>query len=76
MAHSPPPVAPVETKVKAATTGAVLSALGIWALDEYVFTAASVPGPVEAAVVLVVTGAATFLPGWYARHTARTGSPR
>ncbi len=64
-------LAPIEAKVKAATGGAVFSALVVWALDEYVFTAAGVPGPVEAAVVLVVTGAATFIAGWLARHTPR-----
>ncbi len=66
----------VEAKVKAATAGAVLSALGVWALDEYVFTTASVPVPVEAAVALAVTGLVTFAAGWLARHTARTGGTR
>lgn len=63
---------PIETKVKAATAGAVVSAAAVWALDEYVFVADTVPGPIEALVVLAVTGAATFIAGYMARHTRRT----
>lgn len=71
----PPAGAPVEPKVKAATAGAIFSSLAVWALDEYVF-AGTVPGPVEAAIVLVVTGLATFAAGYWSRHAARPDLPQ
>ncbi len=79
MTHSTPDpdpdTGPVETKVTAATTAAVLSSLVVWALDEYAFPADTVPGVVEAAVVLLVTGAVTFLAGYMAKHTRRPDLP-
>lgn len=76
MSHTDPtPTAPIESKVKAATAGAIVSAAAVWALDEYVFTADTLPGPVEALVVLAVTGLVTFVSGWAARHTPRPDLP-
>lgn len=62
---------PIETKVTAGTTGAVLSAAALWALDEYVFRANDVPAPISALVTLLVVGVVTYLAGFSARHTAR-----
>lgn len=64
----------VETKVQAATAAAVLSSLVLWVLGEYVFGDV-VPAPLEAAVVLVVTGVATWVAGYVARHTPRPDLP-
>lgn len=60
----------VETKVKAATTVAMVSSLVVDALGFYVFHGA-VPDWVTGLVGTAVTGASTFLAGWLARHTPR-----
>lgn len=70
-----PPAPRIETKVKAATAGAITSGMVLWALSEYVFAAQNVPAPVEAFVVLITTGLVTFLAGVWADHTARPDLP-
>jgi hypothetical protein len=75
----PEPAAPVETKVKSATVGAALAGVLVWLLETYAF-GGDVPGPVQAAVDIVVPGAAALAAGWVARHTPRpeaegTGPP-
>lgn len=62
----------VETKVKAATAGAVATGFLIWLLDTYLFVGdANVPEPVEGVVQLIVLAAGTFISGYAARHTPR-----
>lgn len=63
---------PIETKVKAATAGAVVAGAVIWALNRYAFHGTGVPEPVEALITLVVAGALTFVAGYQAKHTNRT----
>jgi hypothetical protein len=62
--------APIETKVTAATVGAVLSSLGVWALQTFVFHG-DLPLPVSVAVQTLVPGAVAFVSGYLARHTPR-----
>lgn len=62
--------APVETKVSAATVGAVASGFVVWLLGTYVFHA-DVPLPVTALVAVAVPGVVTFAAGWLAPHTPR-----
>lgn len=62
--------ATVEPKVKAASAGAAVTGLALWALGRYVFHGA-VPVPVDAVVELVGPGAAAFLAGWWTRHVDR-----
>ncbi len=73
--HVPPAAPAVETKVKAATAGAVLTAFALWVLARYVFKAEDVPGPVAAVVGLAITGAVTSIAGYVARHTPRPDLP-
>jgi hypothetical protein len=60
-----------ETKVKAASAAATVTAFVLWVLGTYVFKDV-VPEAVEGLVALVVTGVATWLAGWYAPHTPKT----
>ena len=60
-----------ETKVKAASAAATVTAFLLWVLGTYVFKDV-VPEAVEGVVALAVTGLATWLAGWYAPHTQRT----
>lgn len=62
--------APIEVKVSAATVGAVLSSLGVWALQTYVFRG-DLPLPVMAAVQTLVPGVVAFAAGWLSPHTPR-----
>lgn len=61
---------PVETKVKAGTAAATLTAGVLSLLGLYVFHGV-VPDWVSVAVETVVTGALTFVAAWWARHTPR-----
>lgn len=61
---------PIETKVTAATIGAAVSGLGLWALQTYVFKG-ELPLPVTAAVQTIVPAIVTFIAGWLAQHTPR-----
>ncbi|NUP37042.1 MAG: holin [Streptomyces sp.] len=66
--------APVETKVKAATTGTllvslVLAVLNTMAADESLL--APLPVWLQAIVIALVPPAVTFFSGWQARHTPR-----
>lgn len=73
--------APVEKKVTAATVGAagsaaVVTPFFIWVVDALAFHGdgpPDVPLPIVGVIGLVVSGAAAFIAGWYARHTARPG---
>ena len=68
----------VETKVKASTTAATLTTVVIAALGLYVFKG-NVPDWVTVVIETAVTGALTFVAGWWAKHTHRapavTGVP-
>ena len=78
----PTPAYPVETKVKASTaaaggSAAIVTPFIVWAVDQLWFAgdaAPEVPLPVVGVIGLAVTGACTFLAGWYARHSPRLGS--
>jgi hypothetical protein len=61
---------PIETKVTAATIGAAVSGLGLWALQTYVFKG-ELPLPVTAAVQTIVPAIVAFIAGWLAQHTPR-----
>ena len=66
--------APVEAKVKAATTATflvslVLAVLNSIAADESLLD--PLPGWLQAVVIAVVPAGVTFLSGWQARHTPR-----
>jgi hypothetical protein len=67
--------APIEAKVKAATTATFLVSLLIAVLNA-VAADDSLLGPLpswlQAPVIAVVPAALTFLSGWQARHTPRT----
>lgn len=63
--------APIETKVKAATAAATITAAILWLLDTYVFTSEVVPEPVEGLVQLAVLAIVTFVAGYAAKHTNR-----
>ncbi|GAB3142507.1 hypothetical protein GCM10027290_17170 [Micromonospora sonneratiae] len=73
------PNAPVESKVKAATaagagSAAVVTPFVVWVVDQLFFNGDAtpeVPLPVVGMIGLVVTGACTFVGGWYAKHTPR-----
>ncbi|MFD2421683.1 hypothetical protein [Amycolatopsis pigmentata] len=60
----------VETKVKAASTTAAITGLGLSLLGAYVFKG-GVPEWVQAGIDTVVTGGLTWVAGWLARHTPR-----
>jgi hypothetical protein len=64
----------IEPKVAAATAAASSAAVVVtfllWLLGAYVF-GGEVPLPVQGIVGLIVTSAATFLAGYYARHVDR-----
>lgn len=64
----------VETKVKAASTAAAITGLGLSLLGHYVFKGA-VPEWAQAAIDTAVTGGLTFLGGWLAKHTPRAPLP-
>ena len=59
-----------ETKVKAASAAATVTAFVLWVLSTYVFKDV-VPAPVEGLVGLVVVALGTWLGGWLAPHTKR-----
>lgn len=66
--------APVEAKVKAATTATflvslVLAVLNSVAADESLLD--PLPGWLQAVLIAVVPAGITFLSGWQARHTSR-----
>lgn len=66
--------APVESKVKAATTGTllvslVLAVLNAVAADEQLL--APLPAWLQAVVIAIAPPAVTFFSGWQARHTPR-----
>lgn len=66
---------PVEPKVKAAAAGApvgaTVAALVLWLLDEYVFRAGPVPGPVAAVVALALPALVALAAGYLAPHMPR-----
>jgi hypothetical protein len=66
--------APVETKVKAATSAAFLVGLAVallnWAVGDSSLMG-SLPAWAQALVTLVVPPLVTFLSGWQAQHTPR-----
>lgn len=64
------PQTPVEAKVKSATVGAAVAGVVVWALESFVF-GGQVPGAVQAAIDVLVPGAAALAAGWLARHTPR-----
>ncbi|GAA3436878.1 hypothetical protein [Kutzneria kofuensis] len=68
----------VETKVKAASTTALVTSFAMDLLAKYVFPN-GVPGWATALVSGAVVGGLTFVAGWLAKHTPRlpeeTASP-
>lgn len=62
--------APVEYKVSAATAGAALASLGMWALQTFVFHG-DLPLPVSVAVQTLVPAVVAFAAGWFTKHTPR-----
>lgn len=66
--------APVETKVKAATTAAFLVGFGVaflnWAVGDSQLMG-TLPPWAQVLVTMVVPPLVTFLSGWQARHTPR-----
>jgi hypothetical protein len=60
----------LETKVKAASAGAVVSSAVMWALTTYVFKGA-IPVPIQGLVDVVVPTVVTAVSGWLAPHTSR-----
>lgn len=72
--HDPVDTHPVETKVKAATVSAAIAGLIVWALQTWAF-GGEIPGPVEAAVNVLVPGAAAAIAGFWAPHTPRPDDP-
>lgn len=65
----------IETKVSAATAGAIVSAFLVYLLGELVFKGSEVPTPVIAIIQLAVVGVTTFVSGYAAPHTARVTPP-
>lgn len=65
---------PIESKVTAATAGAAVSAVVLWALDTYVFVTDAIPAPVAGFAELIVLAGCTFGAGWLARHTPRAAT--
>lgn len=66
--------APVETKVKAATSAAFLVGVGVallnWAVgDSHLM--GSLPGWAQSLAAVIVPPLITFLSGWKAQHTPR-----
>lgn len=73
-----PKTAPTETKVKAATAGAaggaVLGEFVNWVLDDYVLTpnvTGDLPTQVSALMLLASAGIASFIAGYWAKHSPR-----
>lgn len=71
--------APIEGKVKAATTGAgigaALAQLICWALDLYVLTPGTedgVPAPVSIGVTALIAAGLAYAAGYRAKHTPRS----
>lgn len=60
----------VETKVKAASTTALVTSFAMDLVAKYVFPN-GVPGWATALVSGAVVGGLTFIAGWLARHTPR-----
>ncbi|SEB43706.1 hypothetical protein SAMN04489727_1736 [Amycolatopsis tolypomycina] len=71
---NPDGTAPVETKVKAGTAAATLTAGVLSLLALYVFHGV-VPDWVSAIVETAVTGLLTFAAAWWAKHTPRPLGP-
>jgi uncharacterized membrane protein YeaQ/YmgE (transglycosylase-associated protein family) len=65
---------PVEPKVKAATTSALIVGFVVQLLSLYVFHG-EVPDVVVALVGSIVTAVLTFVAGWLARHVNRPPAP-
>lgn len=72
----------IETKVKAATGGAVLGEVvaqfALWLIDTTMHTPAiegDVPGPVTLLVATALPAAFAYGLGWLAKHTARPDLP-
>lgn len=63
----------IETKVTAATAGAVVASFALWLLEILVFKG-TVPVPVQGMVFLVIPLIVTFAAGWFAPHVSRTAS--
>lgn len=66
--------APVEAKVKAATTGTFVVSLILAVLNDLNGDAsllAPLPAWIQGVVIAVVPSGITFLTGWQARHTSR-----
>lgn len=61
---------PVESKVKAATTGAAIAGVVVWVLESYVFHS-TVPAPIQALLDIAIPGVVAFAAGYVARHTFR-----
>jgi hypothetical protein len=68
---------PIETKVKAATSATFVVSLVIAVLNGVVADDSllqPLPAWLQAIVIPIVPAAITFLSGWQASHTPRTGS--
>lgn len=63
--------APVETKVKAASTAALIAAFVVGWLVLKVPALSGVAEPLQAALVAVITSAAAAVSGYVAKHTPR-----
>jgi hypothetical protein len=64
----------VETKVKAASTTALVTSFAMDLVAKYVFPN-GVPGWATALISGAVVGGLTFVAGWLAKHTPRPAAP-
>jgi hypothetical protein len=58
--------APIHPKVKAASSGALVSAAVVWAIEHYLFKDAT-PGVLDGALQVLVPAVVAFVSGWLAR---------
>jgi len=65
--------APIETKVTAASTTALITAFIVGWIGTAVFHGSAVPDWLVGAIDGAVTAAAAFVAGWLAKHTPRAG---
>lgn len=63
--------APVETKVTAASLAAAVAAFAVSYLVLAIPSLASIADPIQAVLISLLTSAAAWLAGWWAKHSPR-----
>jgi len=67
--------APVETKVNAASLAAAVAAFAVSYLVLAIPALSSFADPIQAVLIALLTSAAAWLAGWWAKHSPRPQDP-